>query len=112
MDERYSFESLITLCLLTPNTDLLNQRRLEVLSRIKDRVESELESHREAYRNNYLEEPQYWWNLANAMTTGLAFGYLQLEKQSWFGQDRSQSDADGLDFRGRAFHRLNTAFSP
>lgn len=80
-------------------TDLLEQRRSEVLTRVKNRIASELD----IYRNSYLmARDSQWLSTGEIMINSLSFGYLSLENERWMNHVGYESDYD-IEFRGVSF---------
>ncbi|KAJ4864062.1 hypothetical protein T069G_00592 [Trichoderma breve] len=82
--------------------DLLEQRRSEVLRRVKNRIASELNIYRNRYLENITERDILWLSTGEIMINSLSFGYLSLESERWMNHVGYESDY-GIEFRGVSF---------
>ncbi|KAI5460935.1 hypothetical protein BGZ63DRAFT_464929, partial [Mariannaea sp. PMI_226] len=88
--------------------EILDQRRLVALSRVRDMMISEIEMFRQQYSEAVTEEIGFPpWPIIETMCSSFAFGYLKLECERWLVRDDFNGDKE--DFFGISFISLGRA---
>lgn len=89
---------------MTNSTDQLDERRLKVLSIIRDKMTSGIKELRQHFLDAVENNNSPWpWSIATIMTSSLEFGYLTLESDRCLKLQDSGWLLDTSDFLGASF---------
>lgn len=94
----------------------LNQRRVEALSTIRDKIAEELKKQRQVFANSvrasHRGQGVYGgWEILDIVSSSITFGYLQLERDRWIKSRDSGQDVNDLDFIGYSFVDIRNSIS-
>ncbi|KAI1859033.1 hypothetical protein JX265_010510 [Neoarthrinium moseri] len=79
----------------------LDDRRLSVLSRIKDKMTSEMEKQRQIF--SHCSSRESIFGVGDVLRSSFAFGYLKLESERWLMRQTPDQNGCSPDFGGVSF---------